>query len=98
MRVRAAVVAALMAGAILALPAGAVSLPARAAMHAHKAKPLKTLRASNSAQPASAASGPRSPYARAAAERDAAGLAPAGHARFIRPTAPVPVPAPPASH
>jgi hypothetical protein len=96
-RVLAVVVAALMAGALLALPAGAVSLPARVAMHAHKAKPLKTLRTSKAAQPApAAAAGPRSPYARAAAQRDAAGLAPPGHARFVQ--SPTPVPAAPASH
>jgi hypothetical protein len=77
-----------MAGALLALPAGAVSLPARAAIHAHKAKPLKTLRTSNAAQPVPATQGPRSPYARAAAQRDAAGLAPQGHARLFQPTPP----------
>jgi hypothetical protein len=83
--VRTVIVAVVMVGACLALPAGAVSLPARVAVHAHKAKPLKTLRTSSAAQPASAAAlGPRSPYALAVAQRDAAGLPPPGHARVLQ--------------
>jgi hypothetical protein len=97
--VRTVIVAVVMVGACLALPAGAVSLPARVAVHAHKAKPLKTLRTSNAAPPAPAAApGPSSPYALAAAQRDAAGLAPPGHARVLQRSMPTPAAPTPAAH
>jgi hypothetical protein len=90
---RVLILAVAIASAFVALPAASVNRPARTAIQPHKAKPLKALRTTSArTQAQSAAPGPISPYARAAAQRDAAGLAPPGHARVLQRTPPVPVP------
>src|ERR1700731_429586 len=82
--------AVLVAGGLLAWPAGARAMPAKSTS-LHKARPLKTLpmlKAGPKPAATSRVSPPISPYARAAAQRNESGRLPPGHAYVLPRTTP----------
>lgn len=82
-RAVAVALAGVMAAGPLPASAGAQNLPVRAAAHPHKAKRLISLPTA-AKQTAATVSGPRSPYARAAAQRADSGAPPPGHPHVLQ--------------